>query len=135
MASQAVFEMVSTSKPTRCEVSDDLRHHLVELHVLDVGQRIVLAVDGAGLQARYRPRHRPSASGLAPSACAQELPGIAAGHASLMPARSAGVLIFLSGLRPTWRDAEIGRPEDLDAELVLGQLLHLGADLAGRRTS
>src|SRR5436190_5485361 len=62
----------------RCE--DDLRHYFIELHRLHVRQRIVLAVDRAGLQAGVGlgKRHRRR---IGAERAAEELPSVARRHA------------------------------------------------------
>jgi len=107
----------------------DLRHHLVELHVLHVRQRVVLAVDRPGLQAgvglgvRHRRRIRAERA-------AEQLQASPGGMRSLTPARSDGVLIFFFRLQADLARTEEGRPEDLDLHLLLGLLLVLCAEFA-----
>ena len=108
----------------------DLRHHLVELHVLHVGQRIVLAVDGAGLEAGvglgigHRRRIRADRA-------AEELPGVARRHPQLDAGHVGRRVDLLLRLEADLAGAEERRPEDLHLELVLGHLLHLRAEVAG----
>src|SRR5256885_6668464 len=60
----------------------DLRHHLVELHVLHVGQRVVLAVDRSGLQPRID-LGVSHGRGIRANRAAKELPRIAGRHPDL----------------------------------------------------
>ena len=96
----------------------------------DVRQRVVLAVDGAGLQAGVDlgvgHRRRVGAE-----RAAEQLPGVAARHAQL-DARHVGRRVdLLLRLQADLARAEEGRPEDLHLELVLDHLLHLRAEVAG----
>jgi len=81
---------------------DELGRHLVEFHQLAQDEWVVLAVDGARLQRRIDLGERDR-GGVDADRLAQELPELAGGMRSLMPARSAGVRICLSGLRLTCR--------------------------------
>ena len=107
----------------------DLRHHLVELHGLHVRQRVVLAVDGAGLQAGVDlgEGHRRR---VGAERAAEELPGVARRHAQLDAGEVGRRTDLLVRLQPHLPRAEEGRPEDLDLHLLLGLLLVLGAEVA-----
>jgi hypothetical protein len=64
-----------------------------------------------------------------------ELPGVAAGHAQLDARHVGGVLIFFVRLEADMPRAEIGRPQDVNAELVDAIFLSCCADIASRTPS
>jgi hypothetical protein len=81
----------------------DLRHDLVELHVLDVGQRVVLAVDRAGLEAGID-LGIGHGGRIGAERLAEELPGFAGRHAQLDAGHVGGrVDLLVARFRPTWR--------------------------------
>ena len=107
----------------------DLPHHLVELHVLDIGQRVVLPVDGTGLQPGID-LSVGHGRRVGTERTSQQLPCVAARHAQF-DARQVGrhvdlLLRFESDLAC----AEEDRSEDLHLDLVFDHLLHLGAHVA-----
>ena len=107
----------------------DLRHYLVELHVLHVGQRVVLAVDRSGLQPRID-LGVSHGRGIRANRAAKELPRIAGGHAQLDTGHIGGCGDLLLRFQAHLAGAEECRPEDLDLDLVLDHLLHLRAQIA-----
>ena len=94
--------------------------------------RIVLAVDRAGLQRRVElgigDRRRIGAERFA-----EELPEFAGRHPQLDAGEIGGRLDLLVGLQVDTARAEIDRRDDLDAKLVLGHLDELLADVALER--
>ena len=110
----------------------ELRRHLVELHQLAGDQRIVLAVDRAGLQRRVEfgigDGRRIGAERLA-----EELPELAGRHAQLDAVQVGRRLDHLVRLQVDVARAEIDRRDDLDAELIPRHLDEFLADIALER--
>ena len=109
----------------------DLRHHLVELHVLHVGQRVVLAVDRSGLQPRIN-LGVSHGRGIRANRAAKELPRIAGRHPELDAGHVGRGVDFLLGFQADLPRAEERRPEDFHLDLVLDHLLHLRAEITGK---
>ena len=110
----------------------ELRRHLVELHELAGDKRVVLAVDGAGLQRGVQfgigDRRRIGAERLA-----EELPELARRHSQLDALHVRRRLDRLVRLQVDAARTEIDRRNDLDAKLVLGHLDEFLADIALER--
>jgi hypothetical protein len=95
-----------------------------------LGRRVVLAVDRAGLETGidFGIGHRRR---VCAERRAEELPGVAAGHAQLDACQVGWGLDLLVALQTDLANAEIGGAENFDAELVFGNLLQFCAGLAG----
>src|SRR5438309_2498470 len=109
----------------------DLRHHLVELHVLHVGQRVVLAVDRSGLQPRIN-LGVSHGRGIRANRAAKELPRFAGRHPELDAGHVGRGVDFLLGFQADLPRAEERRSEDFHLDVVLDHLLHLRAEIAGK---
>lgn len=101
----------------------DLLHHLVEPHILNIRQRIVLPVDRPGLQAGIGfgigHRGRVGADGLP-----QELPCLTRRHAQTDSVHVLrGHYLVITDQTDMTR-AKIRRAQDVNAQLLLGQGLH-----------
>ena len=107
----------------------ELRGHLVELHQLARHDRIVLAVDRAGLQRCVKLRIGDR-RGIGAERFAEELPEFTRRHAEIDAGHVGRRLDLLVRLEVDAARAEIDRRDDLDAELILRRLYEVFADVA-----
>src|SRR5690606_37668981 len=116
-------------EPDEVRGQHDLRHDLVEFHVLDVRQRIILAVDRTRLQAGIN-LSVSHGGWIGANGFTEELPSFPRRHTELDTRQISGRPDFLIRFKAELANSEIGRAQNFDSKLILGHFLQLDSGLA-----